>query len=286
MTSSLIQSGSPPARARRAALTASSAVSAPEVLGSRSTSGGRCPVMSSPGSSKSMRRTATVTIAQREAITASRMTSGESYLPLPVSRRERNSRPAMTSGSWMTSPFAGMTQIRFYGRGLRGHLSAPDQGLPSRRQGTNRAGAPGAGASVPGTRAPASRRTRSCPPSGLRSRRAWRRAAAPSPCARRPRLEQVRAALTELGPAARLEHAQLTHVLDVRARDECLLARAREDHHASLLVRGELRQAVPQRLSMLEVECVQRVRPVDGDRGDAAVALDVDAHRMVSRKII
>jgi hypothetical protein len=37
---------------------------------------------------------------------------------------------------------------------------------------------------------------------------------------------------------------------------------------------------------MLEVECVQRVRPVDGDRADAAVALDVDAHRMVARKII
>ncbi len=70
-----------------------------------------------------MRRTATVTISQPEATTASRIVSNESYFPVPVIRRERNSRPAMVRLS-MSAPFAGMTQIRFCGRGLRGRLSA------------------------------------------------------------------------------------------------------------------------------------------------------------------
>ena len=55
--------------------------------------------MSSSRASKSMRRTATVTISEPEAVRASRIVSNVSNLPVPVSRREPNSRPAMTSGS-------------------------------------------------------------------------------------------------------------------------------------------------------------------------------------------
>ena len=93
-----------------------------------------------------MRRTAIVTSSQPDASTASRITSKEGYLPVPVISRERNSRPAMTSGSEIVAPFAGMTQIRFSGRGLvaasqspsgtpdfHKHCSArpyPDAGMP------------------------------------------------------------------------------------------------------------------------------------------------------------
>ena len=52
-----------------------------------------------------------------------RAPSNESYFPVPVIRRERNSRPAIVKLS-TSAPFAGMTQIRFCGRGLRGRLSA------------------------------------------------------------------------------------------------------------------------------------------------------------------
>jgi hypothetical protein len=50
-----------------------------------------------------MRPTATVTSSQPEAITASRMASGEEYLPVPVIRRERSSRPAITNESFISS---------------------------------------------------------------------------------------------------------------------------------------------------------------------------------------
>src|SRR6187551_768235 len=101
MTSSFTQSGRPPARASFALRTASSAVSQPEVFGRRRTSSGRNDVMSSPGASKSIRRTATVTISVPEAATASRIVSKESYLPVPRRRREPNSRPAMVNVSRM-----------------------------------------------------------------------------------------------------------------------------------------------------------------------------------------
>ena len=51
--------------------------------------------------SRSMRPTATVTSSQPDATTASRIASGDGYLPVPVISRERNSRPAMTSGSFI-----------------------------------------------------------------------------------------------------------------------------------------------------------------------------------------
>ena len=57
--------------------------------------------MSSSRASRSMRRTATVTIWEPDAASASRIVSKVSYLPVPVSSRERNSRPAMTSGSFV-----------------------------------------------------------------------------------------------------------------------------------------------------------------------------------------
>ena len=47
---------------------------------------------SSPRSSRSMRRTATVTISQPDATTASRIVAKVSYLPVPVISREPNSR--------------------------------------------------------------------------------------------------------------------------------------------------------------------------------------------------
>jgi hypothetical protein len=104
MTSSLTQSGRPPARASLADLTASSAVSQPDVFGRSSTSSGRNDVMSSPGASKSIRRTATVTISEPDERTASRIVSKVSYLPVPRKRRERNSRPAMVNVSCIVLP--------------------------------------------------------------------------------------------------------------------------------------------------------------------------------------
>jgi hypothetical protein len=46
------------------------------------------------------------------------MTSKLSYLPVPVMSREPKLRPAITSSSCIAPPYAGMTQIRFLGRGL------------------------------------------------------------------------------------------------------------------------------------------------------------------------
>jgi hypothetical protein len=97
MTSSLIQSGSPPARASRAIRTASSADSHPEVFGKNSTSSGRKAVMSPSLSSKSTRLTATVTISAPAAATASRIVSKLSYFPVPRMRREPKLRPAIVS---------------------------------------------------------------------------------------------------------------------------------------------------------------------------------------------
>src|SRR5919201_229382 len=142
MTSSLIQSGRPPARASRAVRTASSAVSHPDVFGSSNTSAGRYDVMSSPGSPNSMRRTATVTIAAPEARTASRIVSKLSYFPVPRMRREPKLRPAIVTLSSMLVPSASMTQIRFSGRGLVTASQRPCQALPLVLSGYQRGCAP------------------------------------------------------------------------------------------------------------------------------------------------
>jgi len=60
-------------------------------------------VIASSTLSRSMRPTATVTSSQPDATIAARIASGEEYLPVPVISRERGSRPAMTSGSFMGS---------------------------------------------------------------------------------------------------------------------------------------------------------------------------------------
>ncbi len=60
--------------------------------------------MSSPGESKSIRRTATVTISHRDSTIASRIVSNVSYFPVPVISRDRNVRPAITSGSLSLIP--------------------------------------------------------------------------------------------------------------------------------------------------------------------------------------
>jgi len=60
--------------------------------------------MSSPRWSKSMRRTATVTISARDASTAARIVSKLSYLPVPRKRREPNSRPAIVNVSCIVLP--------------------------------------------------------------------------------------------------------------------------------------------------------------------------------------
>ncbi len=86
--------------------------------------------MSSSPAPKSIRRTATVTISHPDATTASRIVSKLSYFPVPVMSREPNSRPAIVNCASCMAPSAGMTQIRFSGRGLRDRLSAPVQGLP------------------------------------------------------------------------------------------------------------------------------------------------------------
>src|SRR5918992_5204552 len=99
--------------------------------------------MSSPGASKSIRRTATVTISAPEAATASRMVSNESYFPVPRMRRERKLRPAITSSSFTATPFAGMTQIRFFGRGLVAASQPPSRGSRVALKATNRPSAAG-----------------------------------------------------------------------------------------------------------------------------------------------
>ena len=48
---------------------------------------------------KSMRRSATVTISAPDAAIASRVSSSEAYLPVPVIRRLRKRRPAITRAS-------------------------------------------------------------------------------------------------------------------------------------------------------------------------------------------
>ncbi len=90
-------------------------------------------VIASASRSRSIRRTAMVTISHPDARTASRITSKEGYLPVPVISRERNSRAAMTSGSEIVAPFAGMTQIRFSGRGLVAASQSPS-GTPDFRK--------------------------------------------------------------------------------------------------------------------------------------------------------
>src|SRR5262252_8765443 len=55
------------------------------------------------GSSRSRRRSATVTSSQPDASRASTISASERYLPVPTKRRERSSTPATTNGSECTT---------------------------------------------------------------------------------------------------------------------------------------------------------------------------------------
>src|SRR5579862_22872 len=99
ITSSLIQSGRPPARASRATRSASAAVFAPAVFGNNIRSSGRKAVKSPLRSSKSTSRTATVTNSAPEAATAAPITARLSYFPVPTMSREAKRRPAISRNS-------------------------------------------------------------------------------------------------------------------------------------------------------------------------------------------
>ena len=100
MTSTLIQSDSPIARAIRAMRTASSAVAQPAVFGRianlvQSTSSMTDRLF---GSSKSILRRATVTISAPEAAKAAFISSLVRYFPDPTISLLLKVRPAITSG--------------------------------------------------------------------------------------------------------------------------------------------------------------------------------------------
>src|SRR5207244_8061209 len=90
------------------------------------------------------------------------------------------------------------------------------------------------------------------------------------------RLEQARSPVPEPTPRLRLVDAEPAHVLDVRAGDEGLLARAGEDDDAGPLVVGEIAETIPQRRQGLDVERVQRVLPIDGHHRDRVLPRDMD----------
>ncbi len=90
-------------------------------------------------------------------------------------------------------------------------------------------------------------------------------------------LEQPAAFVPQRAPAPGLLDREAAHVLDVRSGHEGLVAGAGQHDHARFLVLGELAQAVTQLLQRRPVEGVHRLRPVDGDGGDPAVALDPNA---------
>ena len=90
--------------------------------------------------------------------------------------------------------------------------------------------------------------------------------------------------MAELTPAARLEDADPLHVLDVRTGDEGLLAGRREDDDPRRLVGREFLEAGTKILHVREIDRVERVLPIDGDCGDAAVALDVDGQKARPRR--
>src|SRR5262249_28157403 len=68
------------------------------------------------------------------------------------------------------------------------------------------------------------------------------------------------------------------HVLDVGPGNECAIAGAREYDDVGRVVLGELTQPVAELGQRLDVERVERLRPVDRDDGDRVVAIDEDAH--------
>src|SRR6266849_4046016 len=101
MTSSFTQSERPIDRASRAMRIASSAVRQPAVLGRMRY---RFQSITSRmvfffGSSRSRRRSATVTSSHPDASSAASIDSSVAYLPVPMKSRERSSTPATTSGS-------------------------------------------------------------------------------------------------------------------------------------------------------------------------------------------
>src|SRR5437868_4372258 len=101
MTSSLTQSERPIERASRAMRIASSAVRQPAVLGRMRY---RFQSMTSRivfffGSSRSRRRSATVTSSLPDASSAASIDASSRYLPVPRKRRERSVTPATTRGS-------------------------------------------------------------------------------------------------------------------------------------------------------------------------------------------
>ena len=87
-------------------------------------------------------------------------------------------------------------------------------------------------------------------------------------------LEQPSGLVTERPPLLRLAHVEPAHVLDVGTRDECLLAGARQDDRAGVIVAGELAEPFTKLRERGDVERVQRLLPVDGDDGDRALAVD------------
>src|SRR5581483_8170654 len=101
ITSSLIHSLNPAARARRAYRTASVTLVQPAVFASRKYRAGSrwCRITVSFDRSRSTRRTATVTTSAPEASIARIMTSFVAYFPVPTMSRDRNSWPAITSVS-------------------------------------------------------------------------------------------------------------------------------------------------------------------------------------------
>ena len=98
MTSSLTQSVWSASRASCAVRTASRAVKQPAVFGSTSTPLAAMTSSTEPWAAASMRRIATVTSSVREASIASPSVCMRVKPPVPSSRRECSSRPAMISG--------------------------------------------------------------------------------------------------------------------------------------------------------------------------------------------
>src|SRR5438874_1614480 len=99
ITSSLIHSGSSASRARRAVRTASRAVWQPAVLGSTCTPRSRSTSKSEPRAAGSTLRSATVTISEPLAATASDSSASEEKPPVPTSRRDWSVRPPSSSES-------------------------------------------------------------------------------------------------------------------------------------------------------------------------------------------
>src|SRR5712692_3636582 len=101
MTSSFTQSERPIDLASRAMRIASSAVRQPAVLGKirYRFQSMKSRIVFFLGSSRSRRRSATVTTSHPDASSAASIVSLSAYLPVPRKRRDRSSMPAMTRRS-------------------------------------------------------------------------------------------------------------------------------------------------------------------------------------------